>query len=133
MKNIIVLSKLRFYAFHGVLSQEKSVGHIFVVTLRISCDFEKAMINDKVKDTVNYGEVYEIVKSEMDKRSKLMEHLANRILHRIFANYNSVENVFISIIKENPPINSDSDGCGIEIEMSRQENDMLNSKNDFTD
>lgn len=91
------------------------------------------MINDKVKDTVNYGEVYEIVKSEMDKRSKLMEHLANRILHRIFANYNSVENVFISIIKENPPINSDSDGCGIEIEMSRQENDMLNSKNDFTD
>ena len=127
MKNIIVLSKLRFYAFHGVLYQEKSVGHIFVVTLRISCDFKKAMINDKVKDTINYGEVYEIVKSEMDKRSKLMEHLACRILHRIFTNFSSVDSVFISIIKENPPINSDSDGCGVEIEMSRTENDRLSS------
>lgn len=103
------------------------MGHIFVVTLRISCDFKKAMINDKVKDTVNYGEVYEIVKSEMDKRSKLMEHLACSILHRIFTNFSSVDSVFISIIKENPPINSDSDGCGVEIEMSRTENDSLSS------
>ena len=121
MNNTVIISNLRFYAFHGVLSQEKSVGHNFIVSLRIDCDFSQAVLHDKVAGTVDYGLVVEIVKKEMAVRSKLMEHLAGRILYALFNKFPQVTNVSITIMKENPPVNADSEGCGIEISASRDE------------
>lgn len=121
MFNSILLNKLRFYAFHGVLSQEKLVGHSFLVSLKIDCDFKQAIYSDSVKETIDYGKVFEIVKNEMQIRSKLMENVAGRILSSIYRTFPSVNCVTISIIKENPPINADSEGCGIEIKMTRDD------------
>jgi len=124
MKQYIILSNLRFFAYHGVMAQEKQVGHYFNVSLKIEYDFSKALKSDKIKDTLNYGEVFQIVKQEMNNPSKLMEHLAGRILNTLFQKFEPVSNIKIKIIKENPPINADCDGCGIELECSR---------NDFND
>ncbi len=121
MSNSIILNNLRFYAYHGVLAQEKLVGHSFLVSLKIDCDFKQAIYSDSVKDTIDYGKVFEIVKKEMQIPSKLMEHVAGRILSSIYKKFPSVICVSISIIKENPPINSDSEGCGIEIKMTRDD------------
>lgn len=121
MNNTVIISNLRFYAFHGVLSQEKSVGHNFIVSLKIDCDFSQAILRDKVAGTIDYGLVVEIVKKEMVVRSKLMEHLAGRILYALFDKFPQAINVSVTIIKENPPVNADTDGCGIEINTSREE------------
>ena len=121
MIHTVVLSNLRFYAFHGVLKQEKAVGHHFVVTMKIECDFSKAILYDKVTETVDYGAVYDIVKCQMMIRSKLMEHLAGRILYAVFTQFQNVSAVYIKIIKENPPINSDCDGCGVELSATKDE------------
>jgi dihydroneopterin aldolase len=57
----------------------------------------------------------------MTIRSKLMEHLAGRILYAVFNNFPTVNAISITIIKENPPVNSDCDGCGINISVTREE------------
>ena len=121
MTNTIFLKNLRFYANHGVLSQEKLVGHSFIVSVKLECDFMKAALNDKVEDTVDYGKVFQLVKREMSVRSKLMEHLALRIVTVLFNEFPTVNEVRISIMKENPPINSECDGCGVELTMTRDE------------
>lgn len=121
MINTVIISNLRFYAFHGVLSQEKSVGHNFIVSLRIDCDFSQAVLLDKVAGTIDYGLVVEIVKKEMAVRSKLMEHLAGRVLYALFNKFPQADKVSITIMKENPPVNADSEGCGIEINATRDE------------
>ena len=115
----ITLSNLRFFAYHGVMAHENLVGHYFLVSLKIGCDFSKAFKSDKVKDTINYGKVFDIVKDEMEKPSKLMEHLAGRIITSIFSKFVIAKTVSISIIKENPPINADCNGCGVELTVSR--------------
>ena len=76
---------------------------------------------DKVAATIDYGLVVEIVKKEMAVRSKLMEHLAGRILSALFNKFPQAAKVSITIMKENPPVNADSEGCGIEINASRDE------------
>ena len=117
----ITLSKLRFYAYHGVMAQESLVGHYFLVSIKIGCNFSNALISDKVKDTINYGKVFDIVKSEMEIPSKLMEHLAGRIVKSIFSMFEMADSISLSIMKENPPINADCDGCGVELSVSRGE------------
>ncbi len=121
MTNSVILSNLRFYAFHGVLSQEKDVGHYFIVSMRIDCDFQQAILYDNVNMTVDYGKVCELINKEMAVRSKLMEHLAGRIMFAVFRNFRSVIKVSIDIVKENPPVNSDCEGCGVHISASRDE------------
>ena len=121
MTNTVILSNLRFYAFHGVLSQEKKVGHHFLLSMKIECDFSQAILRDNVNDTVDYGSVCDIINKEMTIRSKLMEHLAGRILYAVFNNFPTVNAISITIIKENPPVNSDCDGCGINISVTREE------------
>ena len=119
MNQSIILSKLRFFAYHGVMAQENKVGHYFRVSLVIKYDFSKAVVSDNIKDTLNYGTIFNLVKQEMDIPSKLMEHLAGRIMNAIFQKFDNVYNIYIKIIKENPPINADCEGCGIEMEYDR--------------
>mgnify|MGYP002624696778 CR=1 FL=1 len=125
MTDCVTLNKLQFHAMHGVLPQEKAVGHNFVVTAKLICDFKEAMKTDKVEKTVDYGEVYNIIKKQMAKRAKLMENVAYRIIQDVFKHFNSVSSVYISIFKENPPISAQCEGCGVEIEINREEFDNL--------
>ena len=125
MKQSVILSNLRFFAYHGVMEQENKVGHYFTVSIEIICDFSKAIASDKVKDTINYGKVFEVVKNEMEQPSKLMEHLAGRIIIALFRNFVLAQQVKLKIIKENPPINADCDGCGISVDLNRNECELI--------
>ena len=72
------MKDVRFHAFHGVMPQETKVGADFIVNLRIGYPLEQAMESDEVGDTLNYAEVYDLVKQEMKQPSKLLEHVAGR-------------------------------------------------------
>lgn len=65
----ILLEELHFHAFHGVMPQESKVGGDFLLSLRLGYDISKAMQTDRVEDTLNYAEVYAVVKEEMEKPS----------------------------------------------------------------
>lgn len=115
MSSKIYLRNVRFHAFHGVLPQEGIVGNDYLVNLVLDYDFSSAMKTDELQGTLNYAEVYQKVREEMAVPSKLLEHVAGRIAHRLFSDFLEIQKLQLSITKVNPPMGADSDGAGVEV------------------
>lgn len=113
----IFLRQVRFHAYHGVLEQERRVGNDYAINVVAECDFTHAMLTDELEDTVNYAEIYRVVKEEMAIPSKLLEHVAGRIGERLFNEFPSLQSLDISIMKVNPPFGADCEGAGVEVHL----------------
>ena len=113
----INLRNVRFYAFHGVMPQERRVGADFLVNLRVGYPLEKAMQSDEVGDTLNYAALYEVVKTEMMQPSHLLEHVAGRIVSAIEKQFPLVTSIDLELTKQNPPMGADCEGAGVEIHL----------------
>lgn len=113
----ILLENVKFYAFHGVLSQERKVGNDYQVSLRIGYDISRAMVSDDVNDTLNYAEVYQLLSQEMSVPSALLERVAGRIGDRLFRKFPAIQSIDLTIIKVNPPMGADSEGAGVEVHL----------------
>ena len=113
----ICLRNVRFHAFHGVMPQERRVGADFIVNLRVGYPIEKAMQSDDVSDTLNYAELYAIVKAEMSVPSRLLEHVAGRVVSAIEKAFPQVTSIDLELTKQNPPMGADCDGASVEIHL----------------
>lgn len=120
MTSYILLENIRFFAYHGVAPQETTVGNEFVVSLRLKTDIACAMESDDVADTVNYAEIHQAVKEEMDIPSKLLEHVAGRIVRRLFNDFPTIERIDLKLSKRNPPMGADIETAGVEVHIERQ-------------
>ena len=100
----LVLKSMEFYAFHGHYPEEQKIGGKYKVDLFFDTDAHKAEASDELSDTVDYSKVYEIVRQEMEKPSKIMEHLARRILDAVRANMKDIDHVTVKLTKMNPPV-----------------------------
>lgn len=104
MVSLILLENIEIYANHGVLHQETSVGNSFIINLKMEVDNLKACENDDLDETVNYALVYDAIAEEMQIPSKLLEHVAYRILNRLKTQFKRIVSVEIKLSKRNPPI-----------------------------
>lgn len=118
-ESYIALNNLRFFARHGVLAQERLTGGHFTVSVKVACPIETAMRSDEVADTLNYAELFEIINKEMQTPSCLLEHVAGRIGESIFNKFVQVTEVWLTIVKENPPMGADSKGAAVEVHFAR--------------
>ena len=115
----IVLRHVRFQAFHAVMPQEGIVGGDFDVDLRVGFPLERAMESDEVNDTLNYAALYALVKQEMKQPSKLLEHVAGRIVAAIDKTFPLVTSIDLTLTKLNPPMGADCEGAGVEVHWKR--------------
>ena len=115
----IYLDDMRFYAYHGVMEQERLVGGEYSVSLAVEADLMEAVRTDDVADTVNYAALYEIVKSEMAVSSKLLEHVAGRIGRRAMEKFERITMLTVRVTKLNPPMGADCKGASVELIMTR--------------
>ena len=113
----IELQDVRFHAFHGVMPQEGRVGADFLVSVRVGIAFEKAMQSDDVEDTLNYAELYQLVQREMAVPSRLLEHVAGRIVKAIGKDFPDVTSIDLKLTKLNPPMGADCAGASVEIHL----------------
>ena len=120
-KGYILLSDLRFHAFHGVLPQERLVGGNFVVDLRVGYPLAQAMTFDQVDDTLNYASLYALVEREMQQTSSLLEHVAGRIAQAIAKTFPQALSIDLTLTKQNPPMGADCKGAGVEMHFVRSE------------
>lgn len=104
MESYIELEQVRFYAYHGVMPQEKQVGNYFEVNLLVKTNFEKALNEDSLENTISYADIYEVIKAEMMIPSDLIEHVAGRILRALTARWNTIDEIKLKVSKLNPPI-----------------------------
>ena len=63
--SIIRLEGMHFYAHHGCFEEERVIGTRFIVDVALCVDTTLAEHSDSLDDTVNYAEVYQVVKKEM--------------------------------------------------------------------
>ena len=115
----IYLDDMRFYAYHGVMEQERLVGGEYSVSLAVEADLTEAVHTDDVANTVNYAALYEVVKSEMAVPSKLLEHVAGRIGRRALDMFERITTLTIRVTKLNPPMGADCKGASVELVMTR--------------
>lgn len=113
METAIELKGLSFYAYHGVMPQEKKVGNRFLVDLTFEVDVSKALYSDDLKDTINYAEVYDLVAKEMAIPSKLLEHIAGRVISSLHQSFPSIHRVKLKITKVNPPFKAQLEGVSL--------------------
>lgn len=104
---IINVNSIRCYSNHGCLPEEAKIGGEYVVDVRIETDFSKASRTDELHDTVDYCVVHDTVKTEMAIRSKLIEHVAQRILEGLRKHYPTVISFEVKVTKIAPPMNGD--------------------------
>lgn len=100
----ISLEGLEFFAYHGYYDEEQKVGNKYSLDITIHTDFSKAAQNDRLRGTVNYEELYQIAVEVMNERSRLLEHIAWRLIEKVRVQYPDVQKVHVSVSKFNPPI-----------------------------
>jgi dihydroneopterin aldolase len=83
------------------------IGSDYIVNLEVEADMKKASATDALVDAVDYVNLNTIVKEEMSVRSKLLEHVGQRIINRILKQFPEVLSVEVSVAKQNPPIGGD--------------------------
>lgn len=115
----ICIRRLRLYAFHGVMEQERRVGGWYVLDLRVKVDVSEAMRSDCVDDTLSYADLLSVVRQEMGVPSALLEHVAARIGQAVFSRFPQAQAIELKLTKENPPMGADCDGAGVEIYLNR--------------
>lgn len=113
MTTQIRLRNIRFYAHHGVMEQERVVGNQFVVNLLISAPIEEAVLTDQLDKTLNYAEVYAVVKEQMDIPSDLLEHVAGRILKALKVSFPTISELEVEVVKKNPPFSGDIESASV--------------------
>jgi dihydroneopterin aldolase len=117
---IIRLHNMIFYGFHGVSPAEKETGRRFEVDLELSLDLSSAEQSDRLKDTVNYKEVYQTVHDIMTgERFSLIEAVASRIADEILKKFKP-DQVKVRVRKKIPPVPGNLDDIEVEIERRRQ-------------
>ncbi|MBU2649466.1 MAG: dihydroneopterin aldolase [Bacteroidetes bacterium] len=113
----ISLENLEFYAYHGCFKEERIIGTRFLVDLFLETDTTKAEKTDNIQDTVNYQEVYLLIKSEMEQPSHLLEHVARRILDSLKAHYPQVSAARVKVSKMNPPLGGKLERVSVTLEI----------------
>jgi dihydroneopterin aldolase len=99
----IALEGLEFYAYHGYYNEEQKKGNNFSVDTKVIVQLDPD-INDDLNGTINYEEIYLIVKKEMAEPSRLLEDVAKRILDKVFLRFENIDYAEVGVSKLNPPI-----------------------------
>jgi 7,8-dihydroneopterin aldolase/epimerase/oxygenase len=116
MKHLIEVNGIRLYAFHGCLEEEGKIGGSYTVDVTMKTDFSAAALSDDLSQTIDYVQVNRIVTEEMAIRSKLIEHVGQRIVSRLTNEIEQLEAVRVKVVKICPPINGDVQNVAIIIE-----------------
>lgn len=116
MKHIIEVNGIKLYTNHGCLQEEADIGGHYTVDVSMTTDFSLAAKEDDLSKTIDYVLVNQIVHEEMMQRSKLIEHVGQRIIDRIKRESENLFSVRVKVTKITPPINGDVDNVAIIIE-----------------
>jgi dihydroneopterin aldolase len=100
----ISIEGMEFHAYHGCFEEEQLIGNTFMVDVHMDTETTSAEQSDNLEETVNYADVFQLVKEQMAVNSKLLEHVGRRIMDVILEKYPQVDIIELKISKLNPPV-----------------------------
>ncbi|MET0979226.1 MAG: dihydroneopterin aldolase [Paeniglutamicibacter terrestris] len=101
----ITLSGITAVGYHGVFEHEKRDGQPFTLDVVLHTDIRRAAASDNVADTAHYGELGELVVTQIqDGPWDLIETLAEKTAAAILASFPTVMGVEVIVHKPKAPI-----------------------------
>src|ERR1700679_544436 len=111
----IEISGLSLYTHIGVGAAEREVGQRLLFDIRIDVGESDATETDRIEDTIDYGEVCQLVALIAQQRNyKTLERLCSAIADRLLADYD-LEGVWVKAAKPEPPIALTVDEVSVEV------------------
>ncbi len=98
----IRLNKLQFFSFHGLHEEERILGNEYEVNISLTFD-EKGAVT-KIEETINYEEIFEVVKQRMNIPTALLETVAQDLANNICSTDSRIRSITVSVDKKSPPI-----------------------------
>jgi dihydroneopterin aldolase len=118
----ISITGMEFHAFHGCFKEEQVIGNTFIVDIHIEVDTNEAEISDDLHKTINYAAVYGLVKKEMEITSRLIEHVARRVLDSITVSFPQISSAKLKVTKMNPPVGGKVEKVSVTMNYERKGN-----------
>lgn len=116
MKTTIALEGLHFHAFHGYYLEERKMGNDFIVNVKLTVkSFDSA--DDNIDDTINYEEVYNICKSQMNNTQKLLETVVLNICNDIKQSFSGIAQGIVTLEKIGPQLGGRADKATVTMEF----------------
>ncbi|HEX9967585.1 MAG TPA: dihydroneopterin aldolase [Solirubrobacterales bacterium] len=115
----IDLRALSIYTHHGVSDAEQEVGQRLEFDLSFDVPDCDAVLTDRVEDTIDYGEVCDIVALAATERSyRTLERLAQVVGERLMERY-GCESVRVRAAKPEPPLPLAIQEVAVEVTQER--------------
>lgn len=95
-----------YYAYHGVKQEERMLGGKYEIDVDLYYDATAAVVNDDVKDALNYEEVMFVVSEVINGEDNynLVETICNDILANLMDAFSQLQVATIRVRKLNVPI-----------------------------
>lgn len=101
----ITLEGMEFFGYHGALPEENVLGQRFIIDVKLGLDLRKAGQEDNLEASVNYAEVYQLVKKLTEgTHCKTIERLGEKIAAAIKEHYKKVQTVTVQVHKPEAPV-----------------------------
>lgn len=115
----ISLEGIQFFAYHGFHSEERKIGNKYEIDLNIQADLGTSTTTDDLSQTVDYEQVYKIIKNEIEIPTKLLEKIAHRILDSLLVKFPQIVAIEVSVSKFNPPVGGICQRAKVKLTKSR--------------
>ncbi len=102
---LIRMKNCAFFARHGVHDEEERLGQRFYVDAELTVDPGRALEEDSIDGTVNYGEAFEVIEKIITgERRFLIEALALEVGKALTARFPQIKRAEITVRKPNAPV-----------------------------
>jgi dihydroneopterin aldolase len=119
----VELRGLSIYTHHGVTEAEREIGQRLEIDVSFDVPDCDAVLTDRVEDTIDYGDVADIVALAATERSyRTLERLAYVIGERLAERY-GCESVHVRAAKPEPPLPLAIEQAAVEVVRSNPTED----------
>lgn len=102
---LIRMKNCAFFARHGVLDEEETLGQRFYVDAVLTVDPEQSLEQDAIDSTVDYGVAFTVIeKIVTGERRFLIEALALDVGKALTARFPQIKKAEITVRKPNAPV-----------------------------
>ncbi len=121
MTGRVLVSGIRFHAFHGLTKLERQIGVRHRIDVAMTTEIGRPAETDRIEDAIDYREVHDLVVSIGRNNSfHLIETLAVRIARELLAKF-PCEQVELTVRKETPVLDGVVDSVGVQVTLRRED------------
>lgn len=102
---LIRMKNCAFFARHGVLDEEETLGQRFYVDAELTVDPDRPLEDDSMQSTVDYGVAFQVIEKIITgQRRFLIEALAQEVGTALAARFPQIKRAEITVRKPNAPV-----------------------------